>query len=100
MKKDILKFYPELKSFLNEIKSKGWSYMFTDVVGEAEVMLNVEKLDFKLNYYPPRIDEFEEEGKYTLEAVIGEKPPAVLRVLSVTGFKIEIHQSILGELLR
>ena len=88
--KDILKFYPELKSFLEEIKSKGWSYMFTDVVGEAEVMLDVEKLDFKLNYYPPRIDEFEEEGKYTLEAVIGEKPPAVLRVLSVTEFKIEI----------
>jgi len=88
--KDVLRFYPDLQSFLKEIKSKGWGYTFTDIVGEAEVELDVEKLDFKLNYYPPRIDEFKEEGRYTLEADIGKKPPAVLRVLSVTGFRMEI----------
>ncbi|RLE73379.1 MAG: hypothetical protein DRJ37_00445 [Thermoprotei archaeon] len=88
--KEILKFYPDLKPFLDEIKERGWSYAFTDIVGEAEAVLDLEKLSFRLHYYPPRIERFEEEGKYTIEAEIGASPPAMLKVLSVEEFKIRI----------
>jgi len=87
---DVLRFHPNLKPFLDEIKSKGLKYRITNIVGEAIVMLDVESLDFKLHYYPPRIHEFEEKGKYTIEAEVGENPPAMIKVLSVSDFKVEI----------
>lgn len=87
---DVLRFHPQVKKFLEEIRGKGWSYSFTDIVGEAEVEIDPERLTFTLHYYPPRIDVLEEEGKYTVEAEVGTEPPSVIRVLRVESFKVEI----------
>ena len=87
---DVLRFHPQVREFLEEVRSRGWSYSLTDVVGEAEVEIDPEGLAFTLHYYPPRIDVLEEKGRYTVEAEVGAEPPSVIRVLRVESFKVEI----------
>lgn len=86
----ILKFYPTVKSLLNTIKSNGWRYSFEDVVGSAKVVLDLDNMKFKLRYYPPRIDEFNEKGEYSIEATLGDKPPSIFNVENIESFKISI----------
>ncbi|MHA1710429.1 MAG: hypothetical protein ACTSXJ_11495 [Candidatus Baldrarchaeia archaeon] len=86
----ILRFHPELNPLLESIKRRGWRYRFIDVTGSARVLLYLHRVFFKLNYYPPRIERFEERGTYTIETEVGENPPAVLNVESIDSFKISI----------
>ena len=86
----IFRFYPEIRSLVNSIKDRGWRYSFTDIVGRAKVNLNLNKIRFKLTYYPPRIERFEEKGSYGISAEVGEKPPAILDVECIESFKISI----------
>jgi len=88
--KDVLRFYPQVSGFLGEIKAKGWSYRIYGVEGEAIVEVDIENVEFRLHYYHPRIDRFEEEGKYAIEATIGPKEPNIIRILNVSGFKVSI----------
>ncbi|MGB9631251.1 MAG: hypothetical protein ACPL09_04645 [Candidatus Methanodesulfokora sp.] len=86
----ILGFYPEIKDLLDEIKRMGWKYHFNDISGRARVELDLEKVNFTLRYYPPRIDELEEEGTYEISAEIGNEPPALLKVESIDEFKVSV----------
>ncbi len=86
----ILKFYPDLKNLLNEIRGMGWSYSFSNVYGKASVIIDLDKADFTLEYYPPRIEELEEKGTYEIRAEVGYEPPAILRVEAIDKFKIYI----------
>jgi len=86
----ILRFYPEIKDLIDSIKGMGWSYHFRNVLGKAKVELDLEKVNFHLRYYPPRIERFEEKGTYEISAEIGEEPPALLRVESVDSFEVDI----------
>jgi len=86
----IIRFYPSIKAFLDSIRSKGWKYSFKDVTGKARVILDLDRVNFDLKYYPPSIEEFEEKGKYVVEATIGDKPPSIVKVESIDSFKISI----------
>lgn len=88
--KEVLKFHPQIKSFLNEIKEKGWKYSIMDIEGEAVAEIDENKVKFELHYYPPDITEPDSEGRYALKAELGSEPPAVIKVLSVKAFKIKI----------
>ena len=86
----VLRFYPDIKPLLDEIRGRGWHYDFSNVVGEAEVAIDLDKVNFRLHYYPPRIDEFEEKGRYEISAEVGEEPPVVLNVKRIDKFKVSI----------
>ncbi|RLG40550.1 MAG: hypothetical protein DRO05_06045 [Thermoproteota archaeon] len=87
---DVLRFYPQISGFLNEINAKGWSYRIYGVEGEALVEVDIENAKFKLHYYHPRVERFEEEGRYAIEAEIGPEEPNIIRILDVSGFKVSI----------
>ncbi len=89
----VLRFHPEVKELLDRIREKGWRYSFEDVVGSAKVELDLGRLEFRLKYYPPRIEEFEEKGVYEIEAEVGDQPPAVLEIESIESFKVAISTS-------
>ena len=86
----ILRFYPEIKELLDEIKRMGWKYHFEEILGKARVELDLDKVNFTLRYYPPRIDELEERGTYEISAEIGNEPPALLKVDSIDEFKVSV----------
>ena len=88
--REILKFYPEIKPLLDEIRGKGWSYHFTNVIGEAEAELDLDNLYFRLEYYPPRIWRDECEGRYEISAKLGSEAPAILRVNSIEKFEVSV----------
>ncbi len=86
----ILGFHPWLRTLLDELRRRGWSYHFTNVEGRARVRLDLDRIRFALRYYPPRIDEFEEKESYEISAEVGDEPPALLEVLSVESFGLEV----------
>lgn len=86
----ILRFHPELKGLLKEIKERGWSYSFVNVKGKAHVVLDLNKIEFRLEYYPPRIEELEEEGVYEIRAEVGSEPPAALEVEAIDSFQLAV----------
>lgn len=89
--KEVLKFHPWIKNLLDEIKSKGWNYQLTKISGEALISINLKEIIFNMNYYPPRIDEFEEEGKYSIEFSLKEsEAPKILKILKINSFKMDI----------
>lgn len=87
---DVLRFHSWVKPLLEEIKKKGWKYHISNIDAEVLVELNLDDLTLTLNYYPPRIEEFEEEGTYEILAKLGSDPPAVMKILSIERFDIEI----------
>jgi len=87
---DVKRFHPWINPLLEEIKRKGWKYDFSNVNAEVLVELNLNELTLTLKYYPPRIEEFEEKGTYEISAEIGNEPPAVMKILSIEKFNIEI----------
>ncbi len=68
----------------------GWNHHFEDVRGEAMFKVNLKEKEFSLRYYPPRIEEFEERGCYSVEANLGEQEPAVVEILRVDAFKLSV----------
>ncbi len=86
----ILKFYPDLRLLLREIREMGWSYSFSEVYGKASVIIDLDKVNFTLEYHPPEIEELEEKGTYEIRAEVGYEPPAVLRVEAIDKFEIYI----------
>ncbi len=86
----ILRFHPWLRTLLDGLRRRGWSYHFTNVEGRARVRLDLDRIRFALRYHPPRIDEFEEKGSYEISAEVGDEPPALLEVLSVESFGLEV----------
>ncbi|ADB58216.1 hypothetical protein [Archaeoglobus profundus] len=87
---DVKRFHPWINPLLEEIKKKGWKYRISDVSAEVLVELNLDELTLTLKYYPPRIEEFDKEGTYEISAEIGNEPPAVMKILSVEKFNVEI----------
>ncbi len=87
---EILRFHPEVKELLKEIRNRGWNYRFTHVRGEAVVRVDLEREKFRLTYYRPRIEDNEVEGHYELEIKIGEKQPEIVDVCRIEGFQLEI----------
>ncbi len=87
---DVLKFHPWVKPLLEEIRDKGLKYRISNIDAEVLVELDLDKLTLNLNYYPPRIEEFEEEGTYEISAKLGSEPPAFMKILSVEYFEIDI----------
>lgn len=87
---DVLKFHPWIKHLLEEIRNKGLRYKISNIDAEVLVELDFDKLTLNLKYYPPRIEEFEEEGTYEISAELGSEPPAFMKILSVEYFEIEI----------
>jgi len=87
---DVKRFHPWIDPLLEEIKKKGWKYNFSNVNAEVLVELDLNELTLTLKYYPPRIEEFEEKGTYEISAEIGNDPPAVMKILSVEKFNVEI----------
>lgn len=87
---DVIKFHPWINPLLEEIKEKGWNYRISNVNAEVLVELNLDELVLTLNYYPPRIEKFEEEGTYEISAKLGNEPPAIIKVISVEKFDIDI----------
>ena len=87
---DVLKHHSWLKPLLEEIKGKGLEYRILNVDAEVLVELDLDKLVLNLKYYAPRIDEFGREGTYELSAELGNKPPAIIKVLSIKSFEIDI----------
>ncbi len=87
---DIKQFHPWITPLLEEIRKKGWKYDFSNVNAEVLVELNLNELTLNLKYYPPRIERLEEKGSYEISAKIGDKPPAVMKILSIEKFNVEI----------
>lgn len=87
---DVLKFHPWIKPLLEEIKNKGWNYRFSNINAEVLVELNLDDLMLTLTYYPPRIEKWEEEGTYEISAKLGEEPPAIMKILSIEGFNVDV----------
>jgi hypothetical protein len=86
---DILRFHPWIKPFIEEVKSKGWNYEFSNVIAEVLVELNLDELVLTLSYHPPRIERCEEEGVYEISARLGEEP-AIMKVLSIDRFNVDV----------
>lgn len=86
----VLKFYPNIKSSLDNIKSNGWKYSFKNIVGTAKVTIDLNSIGFKLKYYPPRVERFEGKGEYSIEATVGDKPPNIFNVEYIKSFEISI----------
>jgi len=85
----ILRFYPQVKELLDEVRGMGWSYRLRSVSGRARVELDLEKMDFTLRYYEPRPGECE-EGTYEISAEVGKYPPALLEVESIDEFELSV----------
>ncbi len=86
----ILRFYPEIEGLLREIRGRSWKYSFTHVHGRARVILDLDKLVFRLEYYPPRIEDLEEKGVYEIRAEVGEEPPGILEVRAINEFRLAV----------
>ncbi|ADC66527.1 conserved hypothetical protein [Ferroglobus placidus DSM 10642] len=86
--KDILEFHPWVKPLLEEIRSRGWNYEFSDVKAEVVVELDLDELKLNLRYYLPPLERFEEEGTYEISAEVGSEPPAVLKIISIESSRI------------
>ncbi len=87
---DILKFHPELKELLKEISDNGWSYEIYSADAEVLVELDLDNLKFNLSYHPPPAEDYLSEGCYEIRAEVGEKPPAIMKVLSIKGFELNV----------
>jgi hypothetical protein len=88
--KQIFQYHPQIKPLIDEIMSRGWKYRFEDVKGEAIVEVDLSQVSFRYSYYPPRIEELENEGSYKLHVPLGSQPPNVIEIKKVDHFKIGI----------
>lgn len=88
--KDVVEFHPWIKPLLEEIVKRGWKYEISGVKAEVLVELDLDNIPMTLRYYPPRIEEPEDEGTYEVSAELGKEPPAVLDIRSIEGFDIAI----------
>ncbi len=86
---DVLRFHPWVKPLLEEITNQGLKYRISNIDAEVFVELDLDKLTLNLNYVLPRIEEFD-EGFYEISAKLGNEPPAIMRILSVEHFEIDI----------
>lgn len=87
---DVLRFHPEVGALLREIESKGWKYSLENINGRAVAQVALKKAPFTLHYYPPRLEEFERKGKYTLEVDLGSREPSTVKIVDVRSFEIRI----------
>lgn len=87
---DVLRFHPEVGALLREIESKGWKYSLENVTGQAVAEVELKKKSFTLRYYPPRLEESERQGQYTLEVALGTRAPSIIKILAVRSFDIRI----------
>lgn len=85
--KDILKFYPDIKPLLGEIKEKKFEYRFRDIKGKAKCSVDLDETAFMLFYRQPRGDS---DAYYSIEAELGGKGPANIEVLEVENFQLGI----------
>jgi hypothetical protein len=82
---DVLKENPELKNILNEIKEKGWRYLFIHTSGKTAI-------EFDISNQPSKIIPYgiwSGEGNYTINIDIG-KNISEPKIKSVEEFRINI----------
>lgn len=87
---DVLRFHPQVGALLREIESQGWKYSLENISGQAVAQVGLKKAPFTLHYYPPRLEEFERQGKYTLEVDLGPREPSTIQIVDVRSFEIRI----------
>jgi hypothetical protein len=87
---DILKFHPELQSFLNDIEKQGWRYLYIETRGTALAEIDLVGLQYRVrpgNAYDPS-----EAGasQNILEIVLGNKTVRLSGVPEVDVFRINV----------
>lgn len=87
---DILKFHPELQSFLDDIEKKGWRYLYIETRGTS-----VAEIDLDGSPYKVRIGDIQDTSEMgphqnVLEIELGQKLPTFNGVPEVQTFRINV----------
>ncbi len=82
---EVLKTFPEFREALNEIKSKGWRYVYIEITGKSFIELEV--ADYPCRIIPYGV--WAGANAFTLDIDLGRKLPEV-KVGEVEQFRINI----------
>jgi len=81
----VLRFHPEIRSMLEEIKKEGWKYLYIEARGRAVAEVDLEKAPCRLMSHAV----YGGRGSYAVEVEIG-KPPEIRDVPEVEEFRINV----------
>jgi hypothetical protein len=83
---EILKFHPELRSFLDDIEKRGWRYLYIETGGTAVAEVDLDGLQYKVR---PAISGTA-VTQTVLEIALGPRTPQLSSVPQVDMFRINV----------
>ena len=91
---EILKFHPELQSFLDEIEKKGWRYLYIETKGTAVAEIDLDGLQYRIRRdgtdHPLFRSSAMGVGQTMLEIAIGQRTPKLSGVPEAGIFRINV----------
>ena len=89
---DILKFRPEIRAQLDEIKRQGWIFFYIETVATMLAEVNVDNKAFRINPQAskPKLDARGAAPENVLMLDIGTELPAIIGIPEVKEFRINV----------
>ena len=91
---EILRFHPEIQSFLDEIEKKGWRYLYIETKGTAVAEFDLDGLQYRIRREGTDHPLFRSSpmgvGQTLLEIAVGQRTPKVSEVPEVGVFRINV----------
>ena len=86
---EALKFRPDIRAQLEDIKNQGWKYLFIEVIGTVQGALELENTPFKISSFGS-LRMGESIPLNVLQLTIGNRSPAIVGTPEVKEFRINI----------
>jgi len=86
----ILKFHPELQTFLDDITNQGWKYLYIDTKARALSDANLLKVPYTIYSSEQGGGHGMGEFNYTLQLELGNKVPEITAIPEVEEFVVNV----------